>query len=642
MQIDVNGETVIMFASGRGLSPMTFCSAGRSADRAESGRHFGKSTVLNNRGALPTSLEELSTEISSSRVGFPIALRAVDALCAEQDRQLRFAKTSVDNLGDVDSSQRRSVQSGDTRTAAFHLNQTWRGYMRRIKAIGLGTAASFMTFATAQAADLPVKAKPVEYVKVCSLYGAGFWYIPGTDTCIQLSGYLRVDTTFNGGLHGNPYWTGNGGQGNRYADYFQSRSRFGLNVDLRTATEYGVVRTFAQQYFQLQSPDGTSPFSGFPSPTGSQIGVNYLFIQFAGFTFGHSSSVYDTPWNAYPNNLTTYLYGGPDSCCGVNNIQYTAEFGGGFSASIGLEDPLHNNRTNVFNTGSAGIGVLGVSPSAYANAHAPDIAARFRVDQAWGLFQISAMAHEVSGSYNTLTAGTAAPTALSEISGHPDSKWGGSGTVGLQIKNLPTGPGDDIKLDATYAVGITKNVISGGFASSPNLAMFGGTNVPGAYQSIGLGATSDAVYLPTAFAAASDGQLKLTKAWGFRGAYGHNWDPYWSTALFGAYSSVRYDGAVGDLNSAKGAYCSAFAASHPGQGVTYTCDPNWNLAQIGLVTRWTPVKGLTFAAEVMYSRLDQKMSGTSAFSPGAPKPAATYAFKDQDTVELELRVQRNF
>ena len=51
----------------------------------------------------------------------------------------------------------------------------------------------------AQAADLPVKAKAVEYVRICSLYGAGFYYIPGTDTCIKLGGYLRADTAFNSG-----------------------------------------------------------------------------------------------------------------------------------------------------------------------------------------------------------------------------------------------------------------------------------------------------------------------------------------------------------------------------------------------------------------------------------------------------------
>src|SRR6478609_6413331 len=61
------------------------------------------------------------------------------------------------------------------------------------KSLLLGTAAGLVALTGAQAADLPVKAKAVEYVKVCSLYGAGFWYIPGTDTCIKLGGYLRAD-----------------------------------------------------------------------------------------------------------------------------------------------------------------------------------------------------------------------------------------------------------------------------------------------------------------------------------------------------------------------------------------------------------------------------------------------------------------
>ena len=63
--------------------------------------------------------------------------------------------------------------------------------------------------------------------------------------------------------------------------------------------------------------------------------------------------------------------------------------------------------------------------NAYAGVHAPDVVGNIRVDQAWGLFQVSAAAHEVSGSYNTLGAG-AVPTNLSEISGHPETKWGGA------------------------------------------------------------------------------------------------------------------------------------------------------------------------------------------------------------------------
>jgi hypothetical protein len=67
---------------------------------------------------------------------------------------------------------------------------------------------------TAQAADLPVKAKAVEYVKICSLYGAGFYYIPGTDTCIKIGGAIRLDTTFNGGPYDAPFWQGGAGGNN--------------------------------------------------------------------------------------------------------------------------------------------------------------------------------------------------------------------------------------------------------------------------------------------------------------------------------------------------------------------------------------------------------------------------------------------
>ena len=143
--------------------------------------------------------------------------------------------------------------------------------------------------------------------------------------------------------------------------------------------------------------------------------------------------------------------------------------------------------------------------------HSPDIVGNIRIDQAWGLFQVSAAAHEVNASYNVLGA-SSAPTAFSEISGHPETKWGGSVMAALNIKNIPTGAGDDIKIDATYAKGDTKNVISTSGAS-PNFAMFSGSG-NGAYQSIGFGATTDGVYLP----GSTDG-IELTEAYGVRGAF---------------------------------------------------------------------------------------------------------------------------
>ena len=524
--------------------------------------------------------------------------------------------------------------------------------MKMIKSLVLGSAAGLLAMGGAQAADLPVKAKAVEYVKICSLYGAGFFYIPGTDTCIKFGGYLRVDTTFNAnGVQDQPAWAGDSGQVNRYRDYFSARSRLALTVDTRTATEYGVVRTFGQADFQFDTLGGAT-FN--PNALATNLGNNgnllnsagggYTafemgFIQFAGFTFGRSASAYATPWHGYPGNNSSNLLGGHDSVTGVNNIQYSAQFGNGVSATIGLDEPTVYNRTAVYNL-STGLNAVGTTGNAYAGVHAPDVGGNIRVDQAWGLFQVSAAAHEVDGSYNILTASTAAPTAFSEISGHPETKWGGSVMAALNIKNIPTGAGDDIKIDASFAKGDTKNVIATS-GSSPSFAMFSGSNR--AYQSIGFGATTDAVYLPVGFGGTGD--LKLTTAYGVRGAFNHNWDPYWSTSLFGGWSAVRYNGTVGDLTTAKGQICFAYINSTGGlatKSADFSCNPDYNVSQLGVITRWTPVKNLTFSAEAMWFHLDQKFTGTSVLGPASPKPSTVYEYKNQDTVSFNVRAQRNF
>ncbi|QHO77238.1 porin [Bradyrhizobium sp. CCBAU 051011] len=529
--------------------------------------------------------------------------------------------------------------------------------MKMVKSLILGSAAALVAMGGAQAADLPVKAKAVEYVRICSLYGAGFWYIPGTDTCIKLGGYLRVDTTFNGGIYGQPFYNGDNGQGNRYRDYFNSRSRMALTVDTRTATEYGVVRTFGQADFQFQNFGSSNPGLAVGSQSGGlnsallstagggYVAVEMVFIQFAGFTFGKSASAYATPWNGYPGNNNSFLMGGPDYVTGVNNIQYTAQFGNGVSATIGLDDPTVFSRTVVGNL-SVGLPATGsgVPANAYGGIQAPDIVGNIRVDQAWGLFQISGALHNVNASYNVLTAATAAPNNLSEISGHPDSKWGGAVTAALQIKNLPTGAGDDFKIDATYSKGMTKAVISTS-GGTPQFLMFGGSSFPGAYQSFGFGVSTDAIYSGGFGGGATQG-LILTNAWGVRGAFNHNWDPYWSTSLWGSYAAVRYDGDTLDPFSAAGAYCAAFTAATGGlatKSADYSCNPDFNIAQVGLITRWTPVKNLTFSAEVGAFFLDQKFTGASFIAAApAPKPAAVYEFRDQSTVFLNVRAQRNF
>ena len=121
--------------------------------------------------------------------------------------------------------------------------------MKMVKSLILGSAAGLVAMSGAQAADLPVKAKAVEYVRICSLYGAGFYYIPGTDTCIKLGGYLRVDVLANTNTDDTGNTSGAGAANNRFTNGYTWRSREDLNIDTRTATEYGVVRTYLDATF---------------------------------------------------------------------------------------------------------------------------------------------------------------------------------------------------------------------------------------------------------------------------------------------------------------------------------------------------------------------------------------------------------
>ena len=110
----------------------------------------------------------------------------------------------------------------------------------------LGGAAALATAASAQAADLPVKAAPVEYVKVCSLYGAGFFYIPGTDTCLKIGGYLRADHIYGMGNAGGYYMGTPSAQETRTSgDMYSYRARMNLTVDFRTQSDYGTIRAYA-------------------------------------------------------------------------------------------------------------------------------------------------------------------------------------------------------------------------------------------------------------------------------------------------------------------------------------------------------------------------------------------------------------
>ena len=107
--------------------------------------------------------------------------------------------------------------------------------MKMVKSAFLASAAGLVAMSGAQAADLPVKAKPVEYVKVCSLYGAGFYYIPGTDICMKIGGYVRFQesTGSSGSISFGPL-TSTGSYHNREASTdFTHRVRAVSTFDTR-------------------------------------------------------------------------------------------------------------------------------------------------------------------------------------------------------------------------------------------------------------------------------------------------------------------------------------------------------------------------------------------------------------------------
>src|SRR6185312_9761560 len=275
--------------------------------------------------------------------------------------------------------------------------------MKMIKSLLLGSAAGLVTMSGAQAADLPLKAKAVEYVRVCSLYGAGFYYIPGTDTCIKLSGYLRVDVIANSNSDNTGNTSGTAGAQNRLSAGYNWRSREDFDIDTRTATEYGVVRTFFDATFSWTSggyaaANGSTAYDSAPAGTsgngsvaGGSLGVYYAFIQFAGFTIGKAISKFSAPWTAYPGNSQfDGLVGGGGTVTGVNQFSYTAEFGNGVSGTLSAQDP-----TAYYQAGNNNLtGGLGFGSNDIAGTTAPDLVAMLRVDQAWGLFQASIAAHD--------------------------------------------------------------------------------------------------------------------------------------------------------------------------------------------------------------------------------------------------------
>ena len=166
----------------------------------------------------------------------------------------------------------------------------------KIKSLLLGSAAVMTVVTGARAADpVIVEAEPVEYVRICDAYGAGFYYIPGTETCLKFSGYVRVDYSVR---HIHDGYTQTKGAANvRVTDEqrhrWNYRGRF--NIDARNETEWGTLRS--QLRFQGDGGDGNSAvdnFSANEGPGDANAVIDRALIELAGFRVGYSDDYWTT------------------------------------------------------------------------------------------------------------------------------------------------------------------------------------------------------------------------------------------------------------------------------------------------------------------------------------------------------------
>ena len=197
----------------------------------------------------------------------------------------------------------------------------------KIKSLLLGSAAAMVAVSGAQAADaVVVEAEPVEYVRVCDAYGSGFFFIPGTETCIRFSGYVRTQyDKFN--------LDEEGGTAEFEATTWTTRARF--NVDTRNETDWGTLRSL----IRIQSNNATDDGSL------SAVEVDKAFITIAGLRVGISGSLFNAN-DAAGVNLEGVGQLGEDGNYGFSNshvLDYTYAIDG-LTISVGLED----NRNSGF------------------------------------------------------------------------------------------------------------------------------------------------------------------------------------------------------------------------------------------------------------------------------------------------------
>ncbi|PWK75690.1 porin [Aminobacter sp. AP02] len=198
-----------------------------------------------------------------------------------------------------------------------------------IKSLLLGSAAALLAVSGARAADAVVVAEPepMEYVRICDVYGAGFYYIPGTETCLKVGGLVRYQIDFAEHI-GDDGWNK------------QALAR--LKFDARSETEYGTFRRYIE--FQASIGGGgwvhdTDPETGeeFDVWTGvkseGNTALRHAYFELGGLLVGHTDTLFDGDLDG------EFDSGGGDR---INQIRYTFDAGNGIAVSLGLEEESDN------------------------------------------------------------------------------------------------------------------------------------------------------------------------------------------------------------------------------------------------------------------------------------------------------------
>jgi hypothetical protein len=459
--------------------------------------------------------------------------------------------------------------------------------MKLAKSLLLGSAAGLVAVASASAADLPVrKAAPVDYVRVCSAYGTGFFYIPGTDTCLRVSGFVRAQYSYTPPSSRLNLVQNSGVGANRDQTTTNFFARGRVNFDSRTGTEFGLLRTFTSLDFNANQGGGDT------------LNVINAYIQFGGLTAGRIQSFFMYKWGNGINNLgmasTDLTYGT------TNVLAYTASFGQGFSATLSLEDPIRRRGPGILHSGAGGVpGAPGLAAVGYGGVQMPDVVAQLNLSQSWGNARLAGALHQLTT--NSFTS--AAPGAL--VRTH--SRMGWAVLAGVEF-NLPMlGSGSSIWLQGTYSDGANSYAMHGG----------------GSFGLRQLGFTPANAYINGA-----TGGMGTTKIWGVSAGLTHDWTPQWRSQLQANYQQVRLPGFAQVRPGAGGALPASLPSGIVNNG--------YDLWGIGHTLTWTPVAGLVFMGELQYAQAQARQRVVTVNN------AAVVNRRSADIWSATLRIQRSF